>query len=484
MENNVSILSSSWCIQYDKTLQTMQSRGEVCSFDKFDELDEFVDKKGKLVLIYTSFYDFVENLTARETSFTKFLESWVAHATQLVNFARINRSKIILVSSRDTAINRTSFENISGVSLSELEVPNFSSSTKLLANYTSQVNSDVRKLLELLDALTTPLSEGVLLSETSAYDVEVFLQEQEKKSAELSSEIFELTKALTSTQEALDAEKKAARKLEAMIFDLNNSLLEEESFNKYSLSTLSEFDSKLATLKNALEESEFDKRRYRRQRDRVEKKNQKIEEELSLLKVVLSTKDNELKRNAELLGQYEADTLVAKKSAIASTKINERQKKSLEAKVNELQKSNDKLFAELSLIRKENDGIKRSRLYSAGQVIKKAKNKLNRRDELRLDDQEISLVATSEYFNIKWYLETYPDVAEAGVHPVEHYLLYGAAEGRLPSPNFDGKWYLIRYPDVEKAGLNPLVHYETYGKGEGRVVSPKMLESEVSSKKK
>ena len=484
MENNVSILSSSWCIQYDKTLQTMQSKGEVCSFDKFDELDEFVDKKGKLVLIYTSFYDFVENLTARETSFTKFLESWVLHATQLVNFARINRSKIILVSSRDTAINRTSFENISGVSLSELEVPNFSSSTKLLANYTSQVNSDVRKLLELLDALTTPLSEGVLPSETSAYDVEVFLQAQEKKSAEFSSEIFELTKALTSTQEALDAEKQAAKKLEAMIFDLNNSLLEEESFNKYSLSTLSEFDSKIATLKNALEESEFDKRRYRRQRDRVEKKKQKIEEELSLLKVVLSTKDNELKRNAELLGQYEADTLVAKKSAIASTKINERQKKSLEAKVNELQKSNDKLFAELSLIRKENDGIKRSRLYSAGQVIKKAKNKLNRRDELRLDDQEISLVATSEYFNIKWYLETYPDVAEAGVHPVEHYLLYGAAEGRLPSPNFDGKWYLIRYPDVEKAGLNPLVHYETYGKGEGRVVSPKMLESEVSSKKK
>lgn len=483
MENNVSILSSSWCIEYDKILQTMQSRGEVCSFDKFDELDEFVDKKGKLVLIYTSFYDFVENLTARETSFTKFLESWVAHATQLVNFARINRSKIILVSSRDTAINRTSFENISGVSLSELEVPNFSSSTKLLANYTSQVNADVRKLLELLDALTTPLSEGVLLSETSAYDVEVFLQAQEKKSAELSSEIFELTKALTSTQEALDAEKQAAKKLEAMIFDLNNSLLEEESFNKYSLSTLSEFDSKITTLKNALEESEFDKRRYRRQRDRVEKKNQKIEEELSLLKVVLSTKDNELKRNAELLGQYEADTLVAKKSAIASTKINERQKKSLEAKVNELQKGNDKLFAELSLIRKENDGIKRSRLYSAGQVIKKAKNKLNR-DELRLDDQEISLVATSEYFNIKWYLETYPDVAEAGVHPVEHYLLYGAAEGRLPSPNFDGKWYLIRYPDVEKAGLNPLVHYETYGKGEGRVVSPKMLESEVSSKKK
>ena len=234
MENNVSILSSSWCIQYDKTLQTMQSRGEVCSFDKFDELDEFVDKKGKLVLIYTSFYDLVEHLTARETSFTKFLESWVAHATQLVNFARINRSKIILVSSRDTAINRTSFENISGVSLSELEVPNFSSSTKLLANYTSQVNSDVRKLLELLDALTTPLSEGVLLSETSAYDVEVFLQAQEKKSAELSSKIFELTKALTSTQEALDAENS-----NLLTFDKNDTNHFRPMLKKESATTTS-----------------------------------------------------------------------------------------------------------------------------------------------------------------------------------------------------------------------------------------------------
>ncbi|GFD69163.1 hypothetical protein [Alteromonas sp. KUL106] len=484
MENNVSILSSSWCIQYDKTLQTMQSRGEISSFGKFDELDEFVVKNGKLVLIYTSFYDFVENLIARETSFTKFLESWVAHFTQLVNFACIHRSKIMLVSSRDTAINRTSFENISGVSLSKLEVPNLASRTKLLANYSSLVNSDVKKLLDLLDALTTPLNENVLLSETSTNDVDVFLKEQEKQSAELSSKILELTEALTSTREALVAENQAVKKLETMMLDLNNSLLEEESCNKYTLSILSEFDSKIATLKNALEESEFDKRRYRRQRDRVEKKKQKIEDELSFLKVILSTKENELKRHSELLDEYEANTLVAKKSAITSSKINERQKKSLEAKVNELQKSNNKLFAELTLIRKENDNIKRSKLYSAGQVIKRAKNKLNRGDELRLDDQEISLVATSEYFNIKWYLETYPDVAEAGIHPVEHYLLYGAAEGRLPSPNFDGKWYLARYPDVESAGLNPLVHFETYGRGEGRVVSPKMLESESSSKKK
>jgi chromosome segregation ATPase len=36
--------------------------------------------------------------------------------------------------------------------------------------------------------------------------------------------------------------------------------------------------------------------------------------------------------------------------------------------------------------------------------------------------------------NPSWYLTNNPDVAAAGVDPVQHYLLYGAAEGRQPRP--------------------------------------------------
>jgi hypothetical protein len=90
--------------------------------------------------------------------------------------------------------------------------------------------------------------------------------------------------------------------------------------------------------------------------------------------------------------------------------------------------------------------------------------------------QDIALLFTSEYFDAQWYMQTYPDLVTASINPAEHYLRFGAAEGRLPSPLFDGNWYLNRYPDVAAAGLNPLIHYIKFGRNEGRMLSPKLLQ--------
>lgn len=89
--------------------------------------------------------------------------------------------------------------------------------------------------------------------------------------------------------------------------------------------------------------------------------------------------------------------------------------------------------------------------------------------------QQIALLLTSEYFDIEWYLKHYPDVAESQMNPAEHYILFGAAEGRLPSLHFDGNWYLQHYPDIAGAGLNPLLHFIMFGQEEGRTSSPKLL---------
>lgn len=91
--------------------------------------------------------------------------------------------------------------------------------------------------------------------------------------------------------------------------------------------------------------------------------------------------------------------------------------------------------------------------------------------------QDMGLLFTSDLFEPDWYLETYPDVKDAGMSPVEHYLKFGASEGRLPGPRFDGNWYLKRYPDVAESGMNPLIHYLKFGINEGRTGSPKLLES-------
>jgi cephalosporin hydroxylase len=83
-------------------------------------------------------------------------------------------------------------------------------------------------------------------------------------------------------------------------------------------------------------------------------------------------------------------------------------------------------------------------------------------------DSQISLLEKSDVLDTEWYLEQYEDVARSGMSPAEHYVRYGAAEGRQPGPDFDTSWYVTNYPDVAETGVNPAVHYLKYGKKEGR----------------
>src|SRR4051794_10843630 len=68
-------------------------------------------------------------------------------------------------------------------------------------------------------------------------------------------------------------------------------------------------------------------------------------------------------------------------------------------------------------------------------------------------------IVNSGLFDRHWYLENNPDIARAGVDPIQHYLLHGAREGRDPSPSFSSRGYLSQHPDAEAAEINPLEHF-------------------------
>jgi len=89
-------------------------------------------------------------------------------------------------------------------------------------------------------------------------------------------------------------------------------------------------------------------------------------------------------------------------------------------------------------------------------------------DERKLK-RDRALIQSSGLFHAEWYLQTYPDVANAGVDPLEHFLSHGAAEGRNPSTEFVTEYYLRTYPDVRDAAMNPLLHYIKFGREEGRL---------------
>lgn len=83
-------------------------------------------------------------------------------------------------------------------------------------------------------------------------------------------------------------------------------------------------------------------------------------------------------------------------------------------------------------------------------------------------------VSLEHYFDRAFYLQSYPDVARAGVDPLEHYCTSGWREGRNPSTSFDTQFYLQRNPDIAEAGVNPFHHYVFAGRHEGRQATPPM----------
>lgn len=81
-------------------------------------------------------------------------------------------------------------------------------------------------------------------------------------------------------------------------------------------------------------------------------------------------------------------------------------------------------------------------------------------------EADIRLIQESPFFDRKWYLSRYPDVAAAGMDPVEHYVRYGVVMGRDPSPRFSTARYVQENPDLLALGNNPLAHYIRYHRGE------------------
>ncbi|SJN11492.1 Glycosyltransferase [Halomonas citrativorans] len=87
--------------------------------------------------------------------------------------------------------------------------------------------------------------------------------------------------------------------------------------------------------------------------------------------------------------------------------------------------------------------------------------------------RQVSLIEASQWFDAKWYLAQYSDIAsdpKMSARPARHYLLMGGFEGRNPGPEFDSVYYLTHNPDVVESGINPLVHYLKFGEKEQRSV--------------
>jgi hypothetical protein len=84
--------------------------------------------------------------------------------------------------------------------------------------------------------------------------------------------------------------------------------------------------------------------------------------------------------------------------------------------------------------------------------------------ELGPDDEAIIAAA----FDAAFYRTRNPDIEEAGLDPLQHFLGAGWREGRDPTGDFSVRAYLDANEDIALAGLNPFLHWLTHGRDEGR----------------
>ena len=66
-------------------------------------------------------------------------------------------------------------------------------------------------------------------------------------------------------------------------------------------------------------------------------------------------------------------------------------------------------------------------------------------------------------FDAEFYLRKYPDVRQAGLNPLIHYLRNGAAEDRKPHPLFEPAYYRASCGQPLPAGQNPFAHFLNCG---------------------
>ena len=84
---------------------------------------------------------------------------------------------------------------------------------------------------------------------------------------------------------------------------------------------------------------------------------------------------------------------------------------------------------------------------------------------------DCKLVSESEYYDEEYVIETLESLNIIVKYPLEFFMKFGGELNLSPSSKFDVAAYFRANPDVKDASINSLLHYLKYGRAEGRSIS-------------
>ncbi|SJN11466.1 Glycosyltransferase [Halomonas citrativorans] len=419
---------------------------EAHSASQFEALSNWLQHESKpgAVLIWHKPTAFIADCLAREEPIDGSLVQWKDMAQRLLKLFRRHRSQLILLGMAP------------GETLSPPgELPDKITDVLLQAEVTVKRLPEASPLYRL--AAAQLVAEDAELQEVLA-----FLTGSSHASStphEQASEIVH--KVLQGANESHCAEQQ-----------LKQLTQERDSATEENKLLLTQLDS----VQEALETAQ--------QQARTAASSQQNEQQL---RKMIDERDSAQKENKLLLAQLDSvqealETARQQASAAASSQQTEQQlKKSVDERDN-AQEENELLLSQLHIVQEaleeayielksgtseaESKRLKSLMSWLRAHARRQARAAYSQ-DSESLQEQ-ISLLEKSELFDAKWYLDKYKDVAKANINPIEHYIKFGAIEGRNPSPLFDTEYYVLTYPDIAASGLHPLLHYLRDGVKEQR----------------
>lgn len=287
--------------------------------------------------------------------------------------------------------------------------------------------SELAKLTSLLEAneksLRSAHEENTGLT-NKLQKTETSLQARFNELGQLTRKLQESEKNCSDVEQQLAQQKKEYATLSAQL----KAATERE---KEALSAVDERFRELAVLTELLEKNESQRDQLERELDDTKSANQKLEVDAKANRETQAQQRREIERQSHELANL-VDQLEALRAAAPSADTSTQ--------------------AELSAPKS---------VAKAPPLTKRAIKR------------QVALIEASQWFDAKWYLAQYPDIArdsKMSANPARHYLLMGGFEGRNPSPGFDSAYYLAHNPDVVESGINPLIHYLKFGEKEQRSV--------------
>jgi hypothetical protein len=344
----------------------------------------------------------------------------------------------------------------------ECKAKTHSSMQLLLACQYVRQEVGLNELNTLLNASSLPLTDSVEI----VLDNQYLLAELDSKENEL------LLLQLTQLQEELEfyyLKNKSIEKLLVTVKEEKQALSKDKSNleSKLNVLTIAE-KSKSSLYSQTLQQvktKEFELATVKKEKQALSKDKVNLESKLNVVSIAEKSKSNLYSKTLQQIKIKRLELSKLKKQ-------NEKAKIEIEILKHRLQQSTSEI-----------EVVKSSALWKSAEKVRKLARVVNKFDKKGAELQkEVELLLTSDFFDPDWYLSSYLDVAASNINPAEHYLKFGAKEGRLPSPRFDGNWYLQRYPDVVIGDINPLIHFIKFGISERRNASPNMLTNQGINK--